>query len=554
MIEFSISTKAFNGAYIYVDDGTGTRRWLLPTGIITEDTELASSLYFKSREDGAGFLENWKPAKQWINKGHVQLYAGMNECKALDNSIEHWKQVYLNTLEGDDHVGPETCALCLRSKRIKLITDVACAKCILNEYKETTYADRSVGYFDSCCADYQAYIEEASTENALAMLNTLVELRNEKYGHALYTDFGTIKNVTNKVTSVYHEHGKKIIDDILNAKDQAVIEPVKEPEPEFKIRGQAPDRFYIFRGASSEYLCKDGKLNKLCTYGWYSTKGEAKAILAKYQRTVLRMDEFDVQHLKARAKQGDNSYFAQHRENKKYLCVDGNLHKYCGNGWYSTAKAAENAVKSFTHRALTIGEVEDELGIKVLLTPADVHDALSEPVPEGYGAIKEVKFENRLSSLVTKWKYNAFVIDRMRQYVFKPGDIVLYEGNKKRIIVDLGYQYGPDNKYLGAVDELGRIVATSRVDGPDENFKYTNYKKIDKLIEHKDKSSLLTPVYCPIIAGDVAITPWGDLRFAVDDTKGTGLFTFGGQLHGLIKSNGRNYLPYRKVGRIEDYV
>lgn len=221
MIEFKIN-KIF--PVIFVDDGTGTKRWLLPAGIITEDENLPTQEYkFKSKEDAERFLKNWKPAPGFISKINAEFYAAGSECQALDCAIEHWKQVYLDVIEGDKHIGPETCALCIRSKRIKLITDSACAKCILNGYKETTYADR-IGnyYFLSCCAEYQAFVDEASTEHALAMLNTLVGLRNDKYGHATYTQFGTIKNTT-EVRSTYQQEGQKIVQDVLNAKSNDVV-------------------------------------------------------------------------------------------------------------------------------------------------------------------------------------------------------------------------------------------------------------------------------------------------------------------------------------------
>lgn len=489
MIEFSINTNSIFGyAYIYVDDGTNTRRWLLPTGIVTDNSKLASGsgLLFESKSDAEKFLKHWSPAKGFMSKRNAENCSFIGECQALDCAIEHWKQVYFNVLEGDDHVGSATCSLCLRSKRVKSITESACQKCILNDYSHRTYADRIGGndYFgSSCCVEYSEFTDKASTANALAMLNTLVELRNKKYGHAQYSEFGTIKSMLKvDFAKVEKNIAQTFINVVMNMKS----------EPEFKICHWSLKGWYVHRAESNEYLY-----------------------------------------------------------------ADGTLHRMCGGGWYATVEDAITAVKDYEHGAMTVGEIEDELGIEILTTLSDVHNAIDEPVPKGYGAIKEVPITDKTldcNGVPVLALLDTFLKNYpKKQYVFKPGDVVDYGYYGKRIIVDLGYYFGPDNKYLGAIDINGNIMTTSK--GAD-NFKYISYVKLGKLRPASD--FILQPVDCVIEKGDVVITNWcntaNELRIVVDDKDGVDLYNFGGHKMGWIKKNGEGDIGYHKVGRIEDFV
>jgi hypothetical protein len=130
---------------------------------------------FKSQQEAQQFLDNWMPKKERLPHYDVQYYSTLGEQEALDCSIEHWKQ---NVLDVENaHVGSSYCAICLRAEnKLKLGERIRCPYCILNNYTKL--------WGINCCKEYQNFVDNKTEENAIAMLNKLVLIRNKKYGIA----------------------------------------------------------------------------------------------------------------------------------------------------------------------------------------------------------------------------------------------------------------------------------------------------------------------------------------------------------------------------------
>lgn len=135
--------------------------------------------WFKNEQEAQQFLDYWMPKKKKLSTYDVQYYSTLGEMEALDCSIEHWKQYVLDV--GNANLGSSYCAICLRAQkeRDKKVgswrAGECCKYCILNDYKNI--------YGINCCKEYEAFIANKTEENAIAMLNKLVLIRNKKYGN-----------------------------------------------------------------------------------------------------------------------------------------------------------------------------------------------------------------------------------------------------------------------------------------------------------------------------------------------------------------------------------
>jgi len=129
--------------------------------------------YWRTQQEAQQFLDKWMPRKKKLPIYDVQYYSTLGEMEALDCSIEHWKQ---NVLDVDDaNLGSSYCAICVRAKKESgAMGKNQCVSCILNSYK------RGV---TNCCEEYKAFVNNGTEENAIAMLNKLVLIRNNKYGN-----------------------------------------------------------------------------------------------------------------------------------------------------------------------------------------------------------------------------------------------------------------------------------------------------------------------------------------------------------------------------------
>jgi hypothetical protein len=132
--------------------------------------------WFKNKQEAQQFLDAWMPQKKRLSKSHVEWAARSSELEALDCSIEHWKQ---NLLDVDNAIlGSPHCAICMRANnRIRDIHDRCCNHCILNDYENLPV---------NCCEEYKAFADSYSgrtEENAIAMLNKLIIIRNKEYGN-----------------------------------------------------------------------------------------------------------------------------------------------------------------------------------------------------------------------------------------------------------------------------------------------------------------------------------------------------------------------------------
>jgi len=129
--------------------------------------------YWKTEQEAQQFLDNWMPRKERLNVREVEFAAKVNEEVALDCSIEHWKQNVLDV--NNAHVGSSYCAVCLRAEEKSGVMDKGqCVSCILNNYTINT---------TNCCKEYKDFCNRRTEENAIAMLNKLVLIRNKKYGN-----------------------------------------------------------------------------------------------------------------------------------------------------------------------------------------------------------------------------------------------------------------------------------------------------------------------------------------------------------------------------------
>lgn len=150
---------------------------------------------FKSQQEAQQFLDNWMPDKK-LSICDVKYYSTLSELEALDCSIEHWKQ---NVLDVDNaNLGDSYCAICLRAKAERdkeigsWLNGICCNYCVLNDYKKFNNFN--------CCQEYRDFIGSRTEENAIAMLNKLVLIRNKKYGIAKQS--GNIyeeKKMSNKI-------------------------------------------------------------------------------------------------------------------------------------------------------------------------------------------------------------------------------------------------------------------------------------------------------------------------------------------------------------------
>lgn len=166
------------GAFISSKKETSVGCWIY----LRKDGTLATSLrgdkdWFKTKQEAQQFLDNWMPHKKQLTITEVGEAAKLSERIALDYSIEHWKQNVLDVKNA--HLGGSYCAVCERAGQGGFRGQERCMICVVNGYKYS-------GNFISCCKEYDNFCDDKTEENAIAMLNKLVLIRNEKYGNRRY--------------------------------------------------------------------------------------------------------------------------------------------------------------------------------------------------------------------------------------------------------------------------------------------------------------------------------------------------------------------------------
>lgn len=158
--------------YFYVS--AGIWNFLYKDGTITTDYRVAEINNWKTQREAQQFLDYWMPRKEQLTISEVKEVVKFdNEKIALDCSIEHWKQNVLDV--GGANVGSSYCAMCVRAGQNDTLSGTErCKHCIVNDYKWSEL---------NCCKEYEDFVENKTEENATAMLNKLVLIRNKKYGN-----------------------------------------------------------------------------------------------------------------------------------------------------------------------------------------------------------------------------------------------------------------------------------------------------------------------------------------------------------------------------------
>lgn len=150
-----------------------------------------SPSYWKTKKEAQQFLDSWLPKEKRLTVSDVSFDAQLGEKEALDSSIEHWKQ---NVLDVENaNLGSSYCAICVQAEKNRRWGGIsACQYCILNNYTKPGGVN--------CCKEYEAFVDNKTEENAIAMLNKLVLVRNKKYGNRRYGNFYEEKQMSKEMT------------------------------------------------------------------------------------------------------------------------------------------------------------------------------------------------------------------------------------------------------------------------------------------------------------------------------------------------------------------
>lgn len=172
----------------------GCTHWLLPDGTITTAYTNATINNWKTEQEAQLFLDSWMPRNKQLTISEVSEAATFSEKLALDYSIEHWKQ---NVLDVENaNLGSSYCAVCEKAagNGIRISGISRGINCILNNYS---------GCSANCCKEYEDFVNNRTEENAIAMLNKLVLIRNKKYGNPYREDkkMSSIINISGRYFS-----------------------------------------------------------------------------------------------------------------------------------------------------------------------------------------------------------------------------------------------------------------------------------------------------------------------------------------------------------------
>lgn len=157
--------------------------------------------YWKIGQEAQQFLDSWMPRKRSLTISHVERMSKLSKKEALDCSIEHWKQNVLDVENAD--IGSSYCAICMRAGDNNILSgQERCKRCIVNDYKWIEDIN--------CCKEYNDFCVNRTEENAIAMLNKLVLIRNKKYGNpyiekALKTN---LQKAVSATATIYDEYVK----------------------------------------------------------------------------------------------------------------------------------------------------------------------------------------------------------------------------------------------------------------------------------------------------------------------------------------------------------
>ena len=222
--------------------------------------------YWRIEQEAQQFLDNWMPRKEQLTIQDVARVATKSEKLALDCSIEHWKQNVLDV--GGAHLGSSYCAVCIRAgiERDNVVgswrNGKSCPYCIVNNYK--------VGDVGNCCKEYKAFCDNKTEENAIAMLNKLVLIRNNKYGNP-YTEKAfkiNLQKAVSATATIYDEYVKmntlyggnkmnKIVFD-----DGKEVELSKETTERLRKELVKPEIEWRHGDIASSYWCAIGNSKK----------------------------------------------------------------------------------------------------------------------------------------------------------------------------------------------------------------------------------------------------------------------------------------------------
>ena len=265
-----LSVEHSSGNHWYVWVKTYRHCWLLPDGTITTDSLAASVNNWKSQQEAQQFLDNWMPQKEQLKIYNIKYYATLSEKEALDCSIEHWKQNVLDVEEA--HLGSSYCAICLKARTEK---DKAvgcgrhggcCRYCILNDYKNP--------HPINCCKEYEAFVGKRTEENAIAMLNKLVLIRNKKYGN-----FYEEKKMGNKIV---FDDGKEV--ELSKETTERLRKELVKPPYQFKAGDVAKNPSVWIDDPFRIIIDVEGELKSYDRKGRYFSTGQKAFERENYQK------------------------------------------------------------------------------------------------------------------------------------------------------------------------------------------------------------------------------------------------------------------------------
>lgn len=268
----TVAHSCGNYWYIYLEKGRYI--WLLPDGTITANYIDAKNKNWKTEQEAQQFLDNWMPRKKKLGFYEVEIAAKGCEQEALDCSIEHWKQNVLDVEHAN--LGSPYCAVCVKAgvERDEAIgswrNGRACRWCIVNDYKILNSTN--------CCKEYAAFCGNRTEENAIAMLNKLVLIRNKKYGNPykqynVGIDLAKEKKMTKEMTVA--QVAKELGYDV-----KIVKESVKPKPYQFKagdvVENSFRDKRIIVR--------LDGKLTAIGMNGTERSRSQEEFEIAGYKK------------------------------------------------------------------------------------------------------------------------------------------------------------------------------------------------------------------------------------------------------------------------------
>jgi len=222
--------------------------------------------YWKSQQEAQQFLDYWMPRKKQLTIGEVKTAAEGCEAEALDCSIEHWKQNVLDV--NNARLGDIYCAICLRAKaeRDKAIgswrNGSCCNYCILNNYRK--HSDTN------CCKEYEAFVDNRTEENAIAMLNKLVLIRNNKYGNPYLEE--------KKMAKIEFDDGVKVelSKETTERLRKELVKPLKLRHGDIVQRDNYPPRVILKYGAFLQGFNEMGNFNERNLDSWAKRCGYKK--------------------------------------------------------------------------------------------------------------------------------------------------------------------------------------------------------------------------------------------------------------------------------------